>query len=314
MESLVPRNPSFIVILAMMLTMLVPAPLIAASGEPVPFVYPGNVSEPQDAKVQPQEEKDKKEKKEKPEKAKGKPIKQTEDYGIEIACEYEESLDQTTCVFTGVVPDGGKKINHFDIPADSICAEVLDGNFAIADPDPHSGVNGYSTRANEAAITLILQGEVTVSGTTTYWFKVANNVFPATGSGLSCAASDDEQADQSSPTATSESSAGSLVVTNYTCVDVPEQRDEFDWFAGCHLLDGSPSYDLVSIESGAAFSDTVSATSTGELTFAPLDAGTYQLTLSDDTWCHAESDNVDSEGNVIVVPGQQTHVWIFMCP
>ena len=311
-ESLVPRHPAFMITLVLMLTVLVTGPVFASNGEPAAFVNPGRVGEQHDAKVQPLKEK--KAKKEKPDKAKGKPIKQTEDYGIEIDCEYDDNLDQTTCVVSGVVPEGGKKIGHFDIPADSICAEVIDGDFDIVDPDAHTDVTGYSTRGNEASITLILHGEVTVSGTSTYWFKVANDIFPATGPGLSCTTPGDEQGGPATPPATSEPSAGSLVVTTYSCTDVPEQRDEFDWFGGCHPLDGSVAYDLISIESGAARSDTGSSTATGELTFAPLDAGTYELTLVDDTWCHAESDNVNSVGEVIVAEGQPTNVWIFMCP
>jgi hypothetical protein len=316
------------VILVTILTILASGPSLVTAGEPATLVHRGetgaNASELNDAKDKHQNDKkekkekkdkgDKKEKKDKPGKAKGKPITQTEDYRIEIACEYDDGLDQTSCVITGVAPEGGKKVGHFDIPADSVCAEVIDGDFAFVDPDPHTDVNGYSSRGNKAEITLIMRGEVTVAGTATYWFKVASDVFPATGPGLSCVPPSEEQLPASSPTATSEPATGSLVVTTYTCVDVPEQRTGFDWFGGCHLFDGSVSYELVSVASGAAYTDTASVTATGELTFDSLEAGTYQLTRNDVSWCHAESDNVNSEGEVIISPGERTNVWIFTCP
>jgi hypothetical protein len=33
----------------------------------------------------------------------------------------------------------------------------------------------------------------------------------------------------------------------------------------------------------------------------------------DATWCHAESDSVDAQGQVVVAAGERASVWIFNC-
>jgi hypothetical protein len=44
-----------------------------------------------------------------------------------------------------------------------------------------------------------------------------------------------------------------------------------------------------------------------------LQPGTYALKEVGAEWCHAESDSVDSRGNVIVRAGARANVWIFDC-
>jgi hypothetical protein len=51
----------------------------------------------------------------------------------------------------------------------------------------------------------------------------------------------------------------------------------------------------------------------GLLSFGRLRPGTYQLKEVGADWCHAKSDSVDSQGNLIVRAGQRTNVWIFNC-
>jgi len=48
-------------------------------------------------------------------------------------------------------------------------------------------------------------------------------------------------------------------------------------------------------------------------TFASLDPGAYRLDLTGIDWCHAESDNVDASGDVVVEAGAEATVWIFTC-
>jgi hypothetical protein len=48
----------------------------------------------------------------------------------------------------------------------------------------------------------------------------------------------------------------------------------------------------------------------GLLRFSQLRPGTYQLKEVGANWCHAESDNVDAPGNLLVHAGQRTNVWI----
>ena len=51
----------------------------------------------------------------------------------------------------------------------------------------------------------------------------------------------------------------------------------------------------------------------GLLSFGRLKPGTYSLKEVGGDWCHAKSDNVDAQGNLIVRAGQRTNVWIFNC-
>ena len=51
----------------------------------------------------------------------------------------------------------------------------------------------------------------------------------------------------------------------------------------------------------------------GLLRFSNLKPGTYQLKEVGADWCHAESDNVDAQGNLLARAGERTNVWIFNC-
>ncbi len=51
----------------------------------------------------------------------------------------------------------------------------------------------------------------------------------------------------------------------------------------------------------------------GEATFADLPPGRYDLDDVDGAWCHAESDAVNAEGDVVVEAGVATTVWLFYC-
>jgi hypothetical protein len=51
----------------------------------------------------------------------------------------------------------------------------------------------------------------------------------------------------------------------------------------------------------------------GILRFTRLQPGTYDLQEVDATWCHAESDSVDAQGQVVVAAGERASVWIFNC-
>ena len=51
----------------------------------------------------------------------------------------------------------------------------------------------------------------------------------------------------------------------------------------------------------------------GILRFTRLQPGTYDLQEVDGTWCHAESDSVNAQGQVVVAAGERASVWIFNC-
>ncbi len=51
----------------------------------------------------------------------------------------------------------------------------------------------------------------------------------------------------------------------------------------------------------------------GQARFSLLEPGLYVLTQLERDWCHAKSDGVDEQGNVVVTAGERTTVWVFAC-
>ena len=47
--------------------------------------------------------------------------------------------------------------------------------------------------------------------------------------------------------------------------------------------------------------------------FPNLAPGAYALTSLTGGWCHAESDGVDAQGQLLVAAGQRVGVWLFAC-
>jgi hypothetical protein len=86
-----------------------------------------------------------------------------------------------------------------------------------------------------------------------------------------------------------------------------------DWFATCTSV--SPGVTFRLLLNGAPFDAATTGTTDeqGNLTFGDLDPGTYHLTEETGDWCHAESDSVDDNGDVIVRVNERSTVWIFHC-
>jgi Prealbumin-like fold domain len=122
-----------------------------------------------------------------------------------------------------------------------------------------------------------------------------------------------EPATTPTPASPSESLAttGSILVIAYVCPD-GVNLEASDWFATCTSVSPDITFRLV------RFADATLHTGTtddlGNLVFANLDPGTYQLTEENGDWCHAESDSVDENGDVIVRANERSTVWIFHCP
>lgn len=260
-----------------------------------------------------------------------------ENYMVDVECEYDEESGTTTCTFTGVAPEGGKDVSHVDLPEDEVCAEVVDGDYEYVDPDPNTRVTGYKSRGSEGTFTLVLDGEVVVEGTATYWFKTGDGVFPATGPGLTCGetttqaqtASDSTEA-TAEPTAAFElqttpgsqvtpgaeetsGETGELLVDIYTCTDVPDDTTGYDWFGMCDPEGGVHQFELAPVSEVAVEPQTAESDASGDVTFADLEPGMYRLVMTDVSWCKAVSDNVDAESNVIIEAGQRTTVYGFVC-
>ena len=156
-----------------------------------------------------------------------------------------------------------------------------------------------------STLTLELEGNVVPGKLTTYWVDTDIGRRPASGPALVQVA---EETDN----------AGAIIAEAKMC-SIPQPQEGYDWFGQCTAPVTGMSFSLYP-ESGA---DTPLATSDtnaqGRARFGNLPPGTYQLKPegalgSESTiWCYAESDRVDANGNIIVEPDVESHVWSFTC-
>jgi uncharacterized surface anchored protein len=106
---------------------------------------------------------------------------------------------------------------------------------------------------------------------------------------------------------------GAITVYKYACpVTVPPAT--FDWYGRCDPQGQGVEFSL-SIWDGSRFLPVVTGATDGDgiLRFTRLQPGTYDLQEVDATWCHAESDSVNAQGQVVVAAGERASVWIFNC-
>jgi hypothetical protein len=260
-------------------------------------------------------------------------------YRVEVTCDFNPTSVQTTCTFAGQAPDGGKDVGHVDLPAEEVCAPVVGGDAEYVDPDPNTRVVGYKSRGGEGRFTLEIEGEVVTGGTATYWFKTCDGVFPARGPGLVCGGADrvaeDAEPDEErsyelqtpAPSGTAAPATtpgpvltpdppetdGTILVQAYAC-DVATAPEGYDWYGACEPAAAGTVFRLeVRREAGLASQATASTDADGRATFEALSPGDYRLTQVDTDWCHAESDNVDGQGDVVVEAGGRATVWVFAC-
>jgi hypothetical protein len=156
-------------------------------------------------------------------------------------------------------------------------------------------------------VTLVLAGTVTTAGTATYWLQTANGVQAAAGPGLRCAPA---EATGNAATAT-----GAIVVQGFACpfaaTAVPAS---VDWFAACRQPEDGAIYELTALDGdNAGWRRSETAGADGVLRADDLVPGHYRLVQVGADWCHAESDRVDDQGNVVVAAGERASVWIFDC-
>jgi hypothetical protein len=272
-----------------------------------------------------EKDKDKKDKKEK-NGQQTEPVTASGGYTIDVRCLYQEVDDHTTCTFTGVALEDAKKINHLVVPAETLCAEVLGSDGRFVDPDPNTHVTGYRTPGSTATTDIVLAGRVTAEGKATYWFKTGGNVFPVSGPGLACAVAVPPPADTPAASATETTvpvmtptpdvtdSSGAVLVQVYQCpiANADAAGDDYDWYGACTPGGGNHSFALTG-KDAASPGQTQATMDDGQVQFGDVAPGLYSLTLTEGAWCHAESDEVDAGGNVIVTAGEQTTVWIFTC-
>jgi hypothetical protein len=263
---------------------------------------------------------DKKDKKVKDKKKGDAELSETEGYVVDVVCHFDDAASTTTCTFTGVAPEGASDVGHIQLPEDAACSTVVGGVHEYVDPDPHTNVPGYKSKGQEPAFTLTLEGEVTTAGTSVYWFKTGNGVFPGLGPGLLCdpqrpgtVASPDASNESPDGTATATDMTGEVVIEVYRCATDPVDSATFDWFGECDLASNSHQFTLQPLSDPAGDPMTTASDGSGHASFDALAPGLYNLELTGVNWCHATSNNVDAEGKVIVEEGERTTVWIFTC-
>jgi hypothetical protein len=242
------------------------------------------------------------------------PVAPTVGYTVTVMCDYDSAADQTACTFQGQTPQGAQDISHVDIPDTAVCADVIGGEYEAVDPDPNTGVTGFKSRGSTGQLTLILAGEVTVGGSATYWIKAADRVFPVTGPGLQCDGATPTAAIATPPAEPGSSEAGSLVITVAECPSEPTDDDDFDWYGECQAGPSDHRFQLTDRASGRELELVPTVSNDGLVIYAPLTPGEYELEPADGSWCHAESDNVTSEGYVVIEDQRVTSVWFFYCP
>ena len=109
--------------------------------------------------------------------------------------------------------------------------------------------------------------------------------------------------------------SGTIVVEKYGC-ELPKVKRpaNFDWFANCAPQTTGIRFTISKLVDGKYVPTLAGVTDVnGQLKFPNLPPGTYKLQEVGADWCHAESDAVNAQGDVVVTAGKRSTVWIFNC-
>jgi hypothetical protein len=233
------------------------------------------------------------------------------DIDIAAECAFSGERRRSTCTFTAT--PGNENIGSLTVPQDILCADVVGGDFEEVESTGNgqpAGIGMKSTHQEEgvAVVTVEFDGEVTTAATATYWCETDRGALvPVIGPGLRCAESVEA-------TATGVSNlTGAVVVHAYTC-EATSPGADVAWFDACQTPTTQATFQLVLSDSenpGAAVTQTTNAD--GTCRFGDLPPGVYHLEQKLGEWCHAESDSVDDQGNIVVTAAEVATVWIFAC-
>jgi uncharacterized surface anchored protein len=108
---------------------------------------------------------------------------------------------------------------------------------------------------------------------------------------------------------------GTIVVQKYGCALPQVKRPaNFDWFGNCSVQTTGVRFTISQLVNGQYVPTLAGVTdANGLVKFNSLAPGTYKLQEVGADWCHAESDAVNAQGDVVVVAGKRSSVWIFNC-
>lgn len=216
---------------------------------------------------------------------------------------------RSACLFLGL---GDAGVARLVVPEVELCATV-DGASDSDAPDVErlsTATGAPALVANDDALLLVLAAAVETSGSTTYWVWADDGqLYPATGPALIC----DEPApvaDAAAPPPTT----GAIVIRAFACGAGVAAGADVDWYAVCAEPASAADFTIQpagAVTSGAAESGVTD--SEGRLVVPDLPPGTYHVEQSNGNWCHAESDSVDDQGDIIVGAGVESTVWVFDC-
>jgi LPXTG-site transpeptidase (sortase) family protein len=102
---------------------------------------------------------------------------------------------------------------------------------------------------------------------------------------------------------------GTITVVKYAC-PTPSFSDADD----CERYEGGASFHLT-VLTGNGWVEVAEGTTNGSgvLRWTGLEPGTYELDEIGGTWCYASADRTDADGNLVVVAGEETTVWVYNC-
>jgi hypothetical protein len=238
-------------------------------------------------------------------------------YHVSVECSYSAEQDRTTCTCTAAAGDQGTEatIRSLLVPGAEVCSDVVGGDFTEIATPTEGQQTGYRSNDDRPQVTLVFSGRVTVGGTASYWCSTTMGLVPAPGPGFVCV----EPRAQTAATATPESeisdSTGAIIIEAHSCGEiVSTPTTSSSWYDQCVTPDSQLTLKLTAGSATPVAGGLTTATDvSGRAQFTQLPPGSYTLDAVGANWCHAESDNVDSEGNLLVRAGTYCHVWIFFC-
>jgi hypothetical protein len=156
-----------------------------------------------------------------------------------------------------------------------------------------------------STLTLTLEGNVVPGRPTTYWVDTDSGRRPANGPALVQVADEPDN-------------TGAIIAEAKMC-SIPQPQQGYDWFGQCTAPVTGMSFSLYPESGGTTPLVTSETNAQGRARFGNLSPGIYQLkpegALGSEgmIWCYAESDRVDANGNIVVEPDVESHVWSFTC-
>jgi hypothetical protein len=202
--------------------------------------------------------------------------------------------------------DGDDANIAIDASGGTASADASGGDNNVAIAGGGNEVRQDTSQQEELSkLVLTLEGNVVPGRPATYWVETDLGKRPASGPAL---VQVEEEPDNT----------GAIIAEARLC-DVSQAVPEFDWFGQCTTPVTDMSFNLLTGPDATTPLATAATNAQGRARFGDLEPGVYRLEPAaalagdGDIWCYAESDRVDANGNVLVEPDLESHVWSFVC-